>query len=566
MNADFIDQFHFNDSTRVTCPLCSPERRKQNQKDMTLTRKPDGAVVYHCHHCYSNGSIQPHKERKLSAVPAVKITSNKLQDQHYDYLKTRGISPETADRMRLFAADKYFSRLSKTADAIGFPYYRDGALVSAKYRSFPEKDFTQDAGGAHDFFGLDEVKKGEPIIIVEGEIDCLTLMEAGLNNVVSVPGGAPIKVADGKVSASEDKKFAFVWNAREIIDAAPYVVIATDQDIPGQALAEELARRIGKDKCRLAKFNGKDLNEVFLNAKDDFMVDDPSQVLKDIVDGATPYPIAGLSDPSVFEDRLNDMFAKGVGRGFSTGYQSVDSVYTVVPGQMTVVTGYPSSGKSNFVDQVMVNLARAEDWKFAVCSFENAPEIHISRLMEIYMNKRFFEGKDRMTADEKSHAFKWVKDHFLFIDTNGEEPSTMDSILERSRVAVKRMGARGLVIDPYNYIDLNKGASETQAISDMLTRVQKFCKANDCHTWFVAHPSKITRSGVEQPRPDGMSISGSMAWWAKTDVGITVHRGQDRDVQIAVWKCRHRWVGAQGETVLQFNPTAGTYTETLDAF
>jgi transposase-like protein len=114
MNADFIDQFHFNDSTRVTCPLCSPERRKQNQKDMTLTRKPDGAVVYHCHHCYSNGSIQPHKERKLSAVPAVKITSNKLQSQHYDYLKTRGISPQTADRMRLFAADKYFSRLSKT--------------------------------------------------------------------------------------------------------------------------------------------------------------------------------------------------------------------------------------------------------------------------------------------------------------------------------------------------------------------------------------------------------------------------------------------------------------------
>jgi twinkle protein len=260
------------------------------------------------------------------------------------------------------------------------------------------------------------------------------------------------------------------------------------------------------------------------------------------------------------------MFAKGVGRGFSTGYASVDSIYTVVPGQMTVVTGYPSSGKSNFVDQVMVNLAKAEDWKFAVCSFENAPEIHISRLMEIYMNKRFFEGKNRMSADEKAQAFKWVKDHFLFIDTNGEEPSTMDSILERSRVAVKRMGARGLVIDPYNYIDLNKDASETQAISDMLTRVQKFCKANDCHTWFVAHPSKITRSGVEQPRPDGMSISGSMAWWAKTDVGVTVHRGQDKDVQIAVWKCRHRWVGAQGETVLQFNPTAGTYTETLDAF
>jgi hypothetical protein len=99
----------------------------------------------------------------------------------------------------------------------------------------------------------------------------------------------------------------------------------------------------------------------------------------------------------------------------------------------------------------------------------------------------------------------------------------------------------------------------------MLTRVQKFCKAFDVHTWFIAHPSKINRSGVEQPRPDGMSISGSMAWWAKTDCGITVHRA-DKCVEIAVWKCRYRWVGTQGETTLLYNKTAGTYSENLDAF
>ena len=45
-------------------------------------------------------------------------------------------------------------------------------------------------------------------------MDCLTAIEAGINNVVSVPGGAPVKVADGKVLPTEDKKFGFVWNAR----------------------------------------------------------------------------------------------------------------------------------------------------------------------------------------------------------------------------------------------------------------------------------------------------------------------------------------------------------------
>lgn len=555
--AEFVEQFHFNESTRVACPYCSAERRKSNQKDMTLTRKTDGAVVFHCHHCQTSGSVQPQQERILSAVPNPTIVSNKLQDQHYAWLATRGISPATADKMKLFASEKYFSKLGKSADAIGFPYYRKGALVAAKYRSFPEKDFTQDSGGAHDFFGLDLVKKDQPLIIVEGEIDCLSLMELGYENVVSVPSGAPIKVADGKVLPSEDKKFAYVWNAREVLDAVPYVILATDQDTAGQALAEELARRIGKEKCRLAKFEKKDLNEV--------MLDDPSRV-GELLTSAAPYPVSGISDAGTFYERLNELYTKGTGKGFSTGYQSVDEIYTVAPAQLTVVTGYPSSGKSNFVDQIMVNLAQAHDWKFAVCSFENQPEIHISRLMEIYTRKRFFDGRDRMSEQDKESAFKFVKDHFLFIDTNGEEPSTLDSILDRARVAVKRMGVRGLVIDPYNYIELPRNdGTETAAISDMLTRVQKFCKAHDVHTWFVAHPSKITRQGTEQPRPDGMSIAGSMAWWAKTDCGLTVHR-KDHHVEIAVWKCRYRWVGTQGETTMLYNKTAGTYSENLDAF
>jgi twinkle protein len=558
--AEFVSEFSFNESTRVACPYCSTERKKANSKDMTLTRKEDGAVVFHCHHCQTSGSVQPQQERKLSAVPNPTIVSNKLERLHYDWLQQRGISQQTADKMKLFASEKYFGKLGRSADAIGFPYFRNGALVAAKYRSFPDKDFTQDSGGAHDFFGIDMVKKGEPLIIVEGEIDCLTLLELGIENVVSVPSGAPIKVADGKVLPSEDKKFAYVWNAREIIDAAPYVVLATDQDNAGQALAEELARRIGKEKCRLAKFAKKDLNEVHL--------DDPArtgEVFK-VIDSAAAYPISGISDAGTYFDRLNDLYTKGTGKGFSTGYSSVDSVYTVAPAQLTVVTGYPSSGKSNFIDQIMVNLARDHQWKFAVCSFENQPEIHISRLMEIYTKRRFFEGKDRMTEQDKDIAFKFVKDHFLFIDTNGEEPSTLDSILERARAAVKRMGVRGLVIDPYNYIELPKGdGTETAAISDMLTRVQKFCKAHDVHTWFIAHPSKVTRHGMEQPRPDGMSIAGSMAWWAKTDCGLTVHR-KEHHVEIAVWKCRYRWVGTQGETTMLYNKTAGTYSENLDAF
>lgn len=494
----------------------------------------------------------------MSAVPSPTITQKSLEEFHYSFLNQRGISRATADKMKLFSAEKYFVKLGKTAPAIGFPYYRDGALIAAKYRCIEDKDFTQDVGGAHDFFGIDLVDIGKPLIIVEGEIDALTAMEAGIENCVSVPSGAPLKVADGKVMASEDKRFAYVWNAIDILEKVPSVIIATDNDVPGQALAEELARRIGKAKCRLTKFTEKDLNEAFAAGG--------AGRVKQIIDAAEPYPVEGLSDATKFAERLNELWTRGTGSGASTGFPNLDRIYTVVPGQLTVVTGYPSHGKSNFVDQLIVNLARQHEWKFAICSFENQPEVHISRFMEIFENKRFFEGSSRMSLIERDRAFNWVQDHFLFLDSETAEPATIDSILERGKAAVQRLGIRGMVIDPYNYIEMRRSDGvETEAISNMLTRIHAFAKAFGVHVWFVAHPAKVSRTGNELPRPDGMAISGSMAWWAKADCGLTVHR-QENAVEIAVWKCRYRWVGTQGETLLAYDKVTGTYSEAVDNF
>ena len=136
MIEELIAHHDFNETTRVVCPFCLPERKKKNIKDMTLTRKQDGAILYHCHHCSVDGSVQPKKkERILSAVPSPIITSNALDESHYAYLSTRGITRETADKAKLFSALKWFSKIGRNTDAIGFPYYRNGSLVTAKYRS-----------------------------------------------------------------------------------------------------------------------------------------------------------------------------------------------------------------------------------------------------------------------------------------------------------------------------------------------------------------------------------------------------------------------------------------------
>ena len=549
----YIRSLRIDTHLRTVCPECSEGRKKKNSKDLVIDRKDD-CLVYFCQHCQAKGSVFT-KEKKVQAINPQSYDF--LQDNHYTFLTSRGISKETADEFQLFSSERFFSRLQKKTPAIGFPYYKEGKMVGAKYRSILEKDFSMDTTGGQEFFGLHRIDKTKPIVIVEGEIDALSAVEAGIENVLSVPSGAPLKVSDGKVSAEEDKRFSYVWSAFDILSAVPYVTIATDMDTAGQALAEELARRIGKDRCRVAKFDRKDLNEVLLN--------EGADAVNKIIASAEPYPVAGLSEALKYEERLNDLWGKGNGRGISTGYSNVDEIYTVAQGQLTIVTGYPSSGKSNFVDQLMVNLARNKSWKFALCSFENAPEVHISRLIEIKTEKRFFEGRDRMTKEEKDEAFSWVNEHFMFLDSEGSEPSTIDSILERARIAVARSGVRGVVIDPYNYIENKSHLPETEFISGMLTRVQAFAKAYGVHVWFVAHPSKITRSGMDLPRPDGMAISGSMAWWAKADCGLTIHRA-DKAVEVAVWKCRYRWIGTQGETKLGYDKTTGTYFQILDDF
>ena len=163
-----LPYINYGQTVRLTCPFCSVARRKSKSKDLSVTRKDDGAMTYFCHHCGVSG-VQG--EKKLSAVPSPTITQTPLAQPHLDYLKTRGISQATADRMKLFSAEKYFARLNKKTQAVGFPYYRGGALTAAKYRSIEDKDFIQHAGGAHHLFRIDHVDPARPLITVEGELD-----------------------------------------------------------------------------------------------------------------------------------------------------------------------------------------------------------------------------------------------------------------------------------------------------------------------------------------------------------------------------------------------------------
>ena len=153
------------------------------------------------------------------------------------------------------------------------------------------------------------------------------------------------------------------------------------------------------------------------------------------------------------------------------------------------------------------------------------------------------------------------------MDHTRDGPTTIDGILKVASASVMQMGCRILVIDPYNFIELPPSDRETDAISKMLTKVQKWAKAHDTHVFFIAHPTKIApdRRSEKKVVVTGHDIAGSAAWFAKADIGLSVWRHpQDLEPPEAiVWKCRWSWLGRHGSCQLGFDRVTGRWTDYL---
>jgi twinkle protein len=240
---------------------------------------------------------------------------------------------------------------------------------------------------------------------------------------------------------------------------------------------------------------------------------------------------------------------------------------TIRAGDLSVVTGIPGSGKSEFIDALMVNLAQRYGWRFGICSFENPPGEHIAKLAEKYLGQPFWEGPaPRMSDAELQRTLDWLADCFYLIRADDEAP-TVDWILAAARGAVLRHGIRGLVIDPYNELEHKRppNQTETEYVSQLLGKVKRFGQTHGVHVWFVAHPAKMQRENGAIPPPTLYDISGSANWANKADVGVVVHRDPMRvppQMDIYVRKIRSKAFGRIGVTSLCYDPSTGRFFET----
>lgn len=537
----------------LTCPRCSHTRKDKTAKCLSVKIEEGGVAVWNCHHCFwkgAAGNVTSHREpttlRKTYSKPAP-VEDPLLPETLVRYLSDRGITKEVAKRNRLHWDEK--------RKAMCFPYYQNGELVNIKYRTLDKKfGLVKDARLI--LYGVDDVKGADEIIIVEGEFDKLALEVCGLKNVVSVPNGAPARIKEGE--PTNTGQFEYLLHAEELFEKAKKVIIATDDDPAGHNLKFELGRRIGLDKCYVVQFPTKDANECLLQCGVD--------VVLECIREAKPYPIKGLYEIDDFAESLDGFFNNSMRAGSPTGWETLDKLYSVMDGELTVITGIPNSGKSEFLSALLMNLAKTENKRFALFSPEDSKEQLAVKLIEkIIELPTSPKSSRRMSLSQFHDGADWVKKFFYFIvNDDGDDLPTVEWILEKARAAVYRYGIKGLVIDPYNELEHKRNANfnETEYVSMLLSKLKRFAKIHAIHIWLIAHPAKLQSDKDGKTRiPTLYDIAGSANFVNKMDNGIIVYRPPDaaNQTEIHVRKIRQKHVGNVGMCVLKYEKETGKY-------
>lgn len=466
----------------------------------------------------------------------------------------RGISAETAARLGAYTAKPGIDG-GVIPDARGniivFPFEENGVVVNEKFRG-PEKKFWQTQGGRRTFWNADILNDpslldgSQKLIITEGEIDAYTAVDCGFPFTVSVPDGAPPPSKEGRKSNPEDDhtgKFEFMWNNRDRLKRIKRFIIAVDNDVNGQNLANELVRRLEPSKCYFVTYpeGCKDLNDVR-------MKHGPERVAA-VLNAAQPYPVKGLFRLSNYPDLPNLTT-------LSTGWDTVDELMKLFTPSLTVVTGIPGHGKSTWVTNLLINAARLHGWHSAVFS----PEMPVAPQMRNKMRGMIVgRSPDEMSREQCQQADAWIEEHVVFVEhtLDEEDDMTLEWLLGKIEDAVIRHGIRIAVLDPWNEIEHSKRRDETMAEyqNRALRAIRRLAIKHDIAVIVVAHPTKDIALGGKPRVPSLYDIDGSAAWANKPDFGVVIHVPDPAvpETMVYVSKARFRDTGQKGSVRMKFD-------------
>jgi twinkle protein len=446
-----------------------------------------------------------------------------LHEKHQIWLAQRGIQSATAETMGVS------TRSDERGNWLSFPYRLDGAIVNRKFRMTAEKRHEMDKGGKLCLWNADclrsplVVENGGSVIVTEGEFDALIAMQCGFASTVSVPNGAPAERLDDPANS---KRYAFLWESLADLERVRTFVLATDGDLPGRTLAHDLASILGAERCRFVTYPDecKDLNEVFMRQGISGVVA--------VISGAKPFPVKGLYAMDDFPD-LPPV------RGMNTGIECLNEMMEIVPGTLTVFTGYANMGKTTVLNTILARCL-ASAVPVCVASFETMPKpILRDGLAKALIGCSEYEFENHALRQQ---AYATIEENVRVISNALDDDLTLDidGFLEVARVAVIRDGAKVIVLDPWNELEHKRDKNETvtEYVGRAIRQVKAFARRYNVAFWIVAHPTKPPKG--TNAMPSLYDVSDSANWSNKADYGLVYHRADKakNEAQLAVVKVR----------------------------
>lgn len=361
------------------------------------------------------------------------------------YLESRKISQDTLDAF-MVGADE--------SGNILFSFYRDGKLVFVKHRKPLKVDKNkewQDTGTCPILFGMDMCTPDEPLIITEGVIDCLSLYEAGLRNVTSVPSGC-----------NQMDWIKTCWTFLEKFDQ---IILFGDSDEPGKKMVDEVVRRLGETRCIVVDDypTRSPTDEKVCKDANEILYFHGAEKLVEMVNNATRRMPRGLLDLADVDDEdPNDIMR------IRTFIPKLDlAIGGLEAGTITVCTGQPGYGKSTLLGQLILG---AVEQGHSVCVYSGElPARKFKQWLTLqcagseYITLKEDDVKGTkvpyVPKEVSQRIADWFRGHiYLFDNREHFEKSNLDSVMEIFELAAKRYGCDMYVVD--NVLTLVADASE----------------------------------------------------------------------------------------------------------
>ena len=395
-----------------------------------------------------------------------------------EYLKKRGISSETAKKYEITIKQE-------TNNILVFPFYDEkGELQFIKYR---KTDFDKEKDKNKEWcekdckpilFGMKQCnEKFDRLVLTEGQLDSLSVAEAGIENAVSVPTGA--------------NGFTWIPYCWDWLTKFEEIVVFGDCEKGKITLLDDISKRFPNKVKHVREadyLECKDANEILLKHGPD--------AIKKAVDNAIALPVnkvlslADVENVNIFELQK-----------LKTGLKELDdTLYGGIPfGIVCLVAGKRGDGKSTLTSQIMGQAIEQGYNTFAY-----------SGELPNYLYKSWFDfqiaGRNHITENNKDGRINrfitnpnqklindWYREKAFIYDNRIVEDDEQEDLLKTITQAIMQYGIKVILIDNLMtamYIDEKQGSDKYDQQGRFVRALTKIALQYDCLILLVAHRRK----------------------------------------------------------------------------